>query len=161
DGHPFDARDVLFSFECFQNPDVRCDSRRARFAKIERAELVGPHAIRFTFAEPYFLAFATFDDDLTILPSHVYDLADPDNPDAVEGAVDPRAQAERINASPANRDWIGLGPYRLERLEADVIVARRFERYFDPDHGGFLDEIRWRRFAGTDAAERALVEGEL
>lgn len=161
DGHPFDARDVAFSFECFRNPDVRCDSRRARFARIEEAEQLGPHTVRFTFAEPYFLALATFDDDLTILPSHVYDLADPDCPARVVGAVDPRVQAEHVNRHPANRDWIGLGPYRLERLESDAIVARRFDGYFDPARGGFLDEIRWRRFASPQAAERALVEGEL
>jgi peptide/nickel transport system substrate-binding protein len=139
---------------------VRCDSRRARFARIESAELLGEHTIRFVFAEPYFLALSTFDDDLTILPAHRYDLTDPDHP-AHDPDADASAQAEHVNRHPGNRDWIGLGPYRLERLEPDTIVARRFDGYFDPARGGFLDEIRWRHFAGAEAAERALLEGEL
>jgi len=160
DGHPFTARDVLFSYECFRNPHVHCDKRRYRFEKIESAVLVGESAVRFTFAAPYFLAFSTFDDTFTILPSHLYDLRDPDH-----AQHDPEADDEElgrhVNEHPRNREWIGLGPYRLVSLTSEAVDARRFDGFYDVDDGGWLDEIRWRILPSYETVRIALLNGEL
>ena len=102
DGHPFDARDVLFSFECFRNPAVRCDRKRYLFDKIADARALDAHTVRFELAQPYFLALSIFDESFTLLPAHVYDLADPDHPARKEGASD-ADQAKLVNEGAANR----------------------------------------------------------
>ena len=160
DGHPLDARDVWFSWSLWKNPDVRCDGRRYMFDKLVEAEVTGDRAIRFTFGEPYFMAASTFDESFTILPSHRYDLSDPDNPDHDDGAT-PAEQARYVNEHPNNMEWIGLGPYRLVSQDAQHVEARRWDGYFDPANGGWLDTIRWRVIPAGDTAMLALESGVL
>ncbi len=160
DGHPFDARDVLFSYACYRNPSVHCDRKRYLFEKIERAEPVGRMGVRFFFSRSYFMAASVFDESFTILPSHLYDLTDTDNPEHRADAST-EDQGRYVNENPHNRQWVGLGPYRLESLEAQSLEARRFEGYFAPPGGGFLDAIRWRAVPDAQAAFQAVLEGEL
>jgi peptide/nickel transport system substrate-binding protein len=160
DGHVFDARDVLFSLECFRNPHVRCDRKRGVFEKIVRAERTEAGALRFEFARPYFLAESAFDETFTLLPSHVYDLSDPDNARHKPGA-DAQEQGRFVNEHEANRNWIGLGPYRVTSFGGERIEAERFDGYFDAAQGGYLQKLQWRAFADSQAALNALLEGEL
>lgn len=160
DGHPFDARDVVFSFECLRNPAVRCDRKRFQFERIAEAEALGPLTVRFRFEHPYFLATSCFDESLTLLPAHVYDLSDPDNPARKSGATS-EEQARVVNEGPANRQWIGLGPYRLSSWSGDVLEAQRFDGYHSPAGIAWLDRLRWRAIADNQAATAALLAGEL
>lgn len=160
DGAPFDARDVLFSFQCFKNPFVHCDRRRYLFDKIERAEMLDALTIRFVFAKPYFAAISAFDESLTILPAHLYDLAREDNPAHKAGAT-PEEQGKFVNEHPANRKWIGLGPYRITEWANQYVEAARWSGYFDPAHGGHVETIRWRAIPDNEAATVAMLEGEL
>ncbi len=159
DGAEFDARDVLFSFACFRNPHVRCGEKRFQFDKIARVESDSPFHVRFVFREPYFLAHNVFE-GLTILPAHLYDLSDPRNPDHKEGAS-AEEQGRFVEEHPANRKWVGLGPYRLVEWSDTAIVARRWDGYWDRANGGHVDEIVWRKIADDGAAITALTEGEL
>ena len=160
DGHTFDERDVLFSFQCWKNPDVRCDKRRYMFDKFVSADSPAPGQVRFFLDRPYFMSESAFDESLTILPSHIFDLADPDNPH-----YDPEATAEEqarfINENPANREWVGLGPYRLTEWTEEAIRAERFEGYFNPDDAGHVARIRWRIHTDLATAPLALLNGEL
>jgi peptide/nickel transport system substrate-binding protein len=160
DGHSFDARDVLFSYECFRNPHVRCDRKRGVFEKLASAELTEDGALRFEFAQPYFLAESAFDETFTILPSHVYDLSDPDNPRHKANAS-AEEQGRFVGEHEANRKWIGLGPYRVTNFGGERIEAERFEGYFDPAQAGYLEKLRWRAFGDAQAALNAMLEGEL
>jgi len=159
DGADFDARDVLFSLRCFRNPHVDCDEKRYQFDKIVRAQSDGPHSVRFAFAKPYFLAENVFG-SLTILPAHLYDLSDPRNPDHAADADDER-QARYLAEHPANRMWVGLGPYRVAEWSDTAIVAKRWEGYHDRANGGHVDEIVWRMIKDDGAAMTALLEGQL
>ncbi len=159
DGADFDARDVLFSMRCFRNPNVRCGEKRFQFDKIARFESSGPYDLRFCFAEPYFLARNTFE-GLTILPAHLYDLGDSRNERKKPGASD-EEQGRFIEEHPANRKWIGLGPYKLAEWSDSAIVAKRWDGYYDRAAGGHVDEIVWRMIANDGATMTALLEGQL
>jgi peptide/nickel transport system substrate-binding protein len=125
-----------------------------------RCDIVDPHTVRVFYESQYFKALDAIGTTLTILPSHVYDLSDPDNPD-----YDPQAsvskQAKHINENPHNRLWVGLGPYQVQVYDEQYVEARRFEGYFDPAHAGYVDVIRWRCITSDDAAFNALRNGEL
>lgn len=167
DGHPFDARDVAFSFRIYENEKVDCGEKRARFLKFDGVEVLDEQTVRFTCSEPYFNALETIA-DMCILPAHLYDLSDPDNEDgkkkrALSPAYRPsdEEQGRYVNLNPHNRDWVGLGPYRVKAWTADGLEAERFDGYFDPKNAGYLDAIRWRAILSTDAAFQAAIQGEL
>jgi peptide/nickel transport system substrate-binding protein len=105
----------------------------------------------------------TFNDTLCILPSHLYDLKDPDNKDYKPEATESE-QGTYINDNPHNIDFVGLGPYDLVEWERDqYLKAVRFPDYFEKDPGktGYADELRWRYVQNDDAAFQALLNGEL
>lgn len=167
DGHPFDARDVAFSFELYKNDRVDCGEKRPRFLKFESVEVLNDFTVRFTCSEQYFNALETIG-DMCILPAHLYDLSDPDNADGQKRrAADPawkpsdEEQGRYVNENPHNRDWVGLGPYQVTGWTADGVEAKRFEAYFDPKNAGYFDAIRWRAIPSTDAAFQAVIQGEL
>ncbi len=160
DGHPFDASDVLFSWSIAANPLVSCDTFRPYLQKIERAEVLDSHTIRFFFREQYFNVLNVFADNLCILPAHLFDLRDPDHPRHDREASD-EACAREINENPRNTEWVGLGPYRLTSFSQQGIEAERFGPFFDPEHSGYFDRIRWRHIPNDDAAFQALLEGEV
>lgn len=163
DGHPFDAADVLFSWELYSNPHVDCDEKRYRYQEITRAEVLDRLTIRFFYRRQYFQALSTFDEGFCILPRHLYDLADPDCRDHDPQAT-PEARGRYINQNPHNIDWVGLGPYRLrEWVRNQWLDAVRYEGYFErePRRRGYVDEIRWRIIGGDDQAFQALLNGEM
>jgi peptide/nickel transport system substrate-binding protein len=163
DGHPFDAEDVLFTWQSYLNPAVDCEQARFRFQEVAKGELLDRHTVRFFYRQQYYSAVETFNDTLCILPRHLYDLLDPDNKD-----FDPQAtvqqRGEYINDNPHNIDWVGLGPYRVTKWERDqYIEAERFPGYFeqDPAKAGYLDTLRWRFIKDDDAAFNALLNKEI
>ena len=158
DGADFDARDVMFTMRCLKNRFVECDDKRAQFDKIVRFESAEPSHVKFFFAQPYFLARNLFD-GMPILPAHLYDLSDERNPAKKPGASD-EEQARFIAEHPANRMWVGLGPYKMVEWSDTAIVAKRWDGYYDQQNGGHVDEIVWRMMNDT-AAMTALLEGQL
>jgi len=172
DGHEFDARDVAFSLSVYANKTVKCDDKRFAYADIVNVEVVSPRVVRVTYGHPYFMALMSLG-DLFLLPSHLYDLADPDNALAdpefhakqrAENATwKPSAeeQGHYVNENAHNKAFVGLGPYALAEYTNEYIEARRFERYFDPSRGGYLDTLRWRAIPDASAAFRAFLSGEL
>lgn len=167
DGHPFDARDVLFSWNANRSAFLAAKENRFRFTKMRSAEVLDPFTVRFTWKEPYFDALATLG-DMCILPAHLYDLSDPDNAEAARRRSrdpawkpDEREQGEFVNKNTHNLEWVGLGPYRITKWEPELVEAVRFDGYFDPARVGYLDTIRWRYVASTDTAFQALLNGEI
>ena len=159
DGHPFDAHDVWFTWSCYQNSGVDCDNNRGKFEKALQAEVIDPWTIRFFYAEQYYGVLSSFA-DFCILPAHLYDLRDPEHPRHDPDAT-PEEQAKEVNENPHNTDWIGLGPYRMTSWGPRGIEAERFDDYFDPEHGGYLDKIRWRYLQDDSQVITALINGEL
>ncbi len=178
DGHPFTSRDVDFSLSVYRNPDVKCDDQRFQFALRKGQDgrdvgqdvsstVLSPLAIRVTYAHAYFMAEASLG-DLFLMPSHLYDLADPDNLARADKAHgDPKwmptseEAAKWVNENVHNRLFVGLGPYRVVSFADDTIEAVRFDGYFDPARAGYLDTIRWHAITDIPAAFRAFVAGDL
>ncbi|MDF1838090.1 MAG: ABC transporter substrate-binding protein [Planctomycetota bacterium] len=161
-----DADDVHFSWSIYRNPEVNCDEKRFQFIKVTGAEVLDKHHIRFFYEQQYAYALATLGDSMTILPSHVYNLADPDNQDHKKNFTE-EEQGTFINEHQANKNWIGLGPYRITNFSDQYVEASRFvddqgkSLYFDPEHAGYMDTIRYRVIRDDQAAMRALLNEEL
>lgn len=169
DGHPFDADDVYFSWDVFNNPEVDCDEIRFSFAKMIAGEVIDKSTVRFFYETQYFKALEV-PGDMCILPRHLYDLNDPDNKKydsethAHFGADHEFTEAELgdyINDNPHNTAWVGLGPYKLVKWDSKFIIAERFADYHAPEKGGYVDRIQWRHIQNDDASFLALVNGEL
>jgi peptide/nickel transport system substrate-binding protein len=163
DEQPFDSSDVVFSASVYKNPHVDCDEKRYQFEEIVRVEAPDKYAVRFYLRRQYFLSESLFNNSLTLLPSHLYNLHDPDCP-----GYDAKATEEQcgkfINDNPHNLQWVGLGPYRLKEWAPNqYIEAERFPGYFhkDPVHAGYVDTIRWRYIDNDDSAFTALLNGEI
>ena len=159
DGEAFDAEDVLFTWRAYNDPLVRCDSSRAHYQRIVRAEALDPLTVRFFQREQHFRSLTALI-DFCILPRHLYDLTDPAHP-RHDANASPEARAREINENVHNTRWVGLGPYRVTSFGQQGVEAERFDDYFDPEHGGFIDRIRWRHISGDAAAFQALINGEL
>ncbi|MFN0245133.1 MAG: ABC transporter substrate-binding protein [Planctomycetota bacterium] len=168
DGHPFDAHDVVFSASLYANPGLATGEKRYQFEKIVRVDQIDARTVRFEYAQPYAVALQTLGDNLTILPSHLYDLADPDNAEhqkrrSADASWKPSAaeQAEYVTKNPHNRDWVGLGPYRVAKWDSEMLEATRFDDYFDETRAGYFDTIRWRHIKDDAVSFQALLAGEL
>lgn len=159
DGHVFDAADVLFSATISRNPEVNCQWVRPYHERFRSVEAPDARTVRFTFTAPYFNALGVFTDNLCLLPRHLFDLTDPDHPRHDADAT-PSERAKEVNENRCNTQWVGLGPYRLVSYSTQVIEAERFDDFFEPARGGYVDRIQWR-YLGDDAAFQALLNGEL
>jgi peptide/nickel transport system substrate-binding protein len=157
--HALDAHDVRFTWSLYANPHVDCDGKRYKYEKVTRADVIDERSIRFFYESQYFAAVQTLGVDLMILPAHLYDLSDRDNP-AFQADCSAQQQGEFVNANTHNWDWVGLGPYRVTARDQSYIEAQRFEGYFEPDNGGYFDAIRWRVVSDATAMT-ALLNGEL
>ncbi|MFT7484888.1 MAG: peptide/nickel transport system substrate-binding protein [Candidatus Paceibacteria bacterium] len=173
DGHLFDADDVFFSWDIYNNMEVQADEIRFQFLQILTGETPDNTTVRFFFDKQYFLA-KQVPGEMCILPRHLYDLTDPDNKKydtkvhedaaALHGPNYVFSEAELgayINKNPHNTDWVGLGPYKIVSWDDQAIVAERFEDYHDPSKGGYVDRIVWRHISDDSTAFEALINGEL
>ena len=155
-----DARDVLFSWSIYQNPAVDCDEKRFQFEKVTKGEVVDEMTVRFFYEKQYAFAIDSIGNSMTLLPSHIFDLSDPDNP-AHDPKASPEQQAEHINSNPHNRQWVGIGPYRVVEFSQQWVQMERFDGYFDPENGGYVDAIRYRLIEDDETAFSALINGEV
>jgi peptide/nickel transport system substrate-binding protein len=163
DGHALDADDLVFTMGLFSNPNVDCDEKRYKYEKIKRTDKVSDGVVRFFWDRQYFASTAAFGFDLCILPSHLYNLADPDNSDH-DASASPEDQGAYVNDNKHNIDWVGLGPYRVTTFErGQYIEAEKADTYWkkDPRESGYLDTIRWRSINHDDLAFQALLNDEI
>lgn len=172
DGHPFDARDVVFSAELYKNKFIDCGEKRFLYDKIVKVEAPDARTVRIFYERQYFQALPSIG-DLCILPSHLYNLSDPENEkfdpeyhakkkaEHADWKPSEEEQGEYVNTNRHNREWIGLGPYKVVKFDADSIEAQRFDGYFDRARAGYVDAIRWRSIANDEVAFQALLNGEL
>jgi peptide/nickel transport system substrate-binding protein len=170
DGHLFDAHDVLFSWDLYNNPDVDCDEIRFQFEKVLAGEVIDKETVRFFYEYQYFIALPSVG-EMSILPRHLYDLTDPDNKQydaerhkdvAADYEFTLEERGKYINENPHNTMFVGLGPYRVTGWSTQAIEAERYEDFHSWDGiGCYFDKITWRIISDDNTAYQALINGQL
>jgi peptide/nickel transport system substrate-binding protein len=155
DGHPFDADDVVFSFQCYL--DERNASPQRDLLIVGGKPMVvrklDAYRVVFDLEQPYGPAERLFD-SLAILPRHLLEKAQK------EGRL---AQAWGLGTPAA--EVAGLGPYRLKSYAAgDRLVLERNPYYWKVDGKGqtlpYLDEIVFLLVPSDDAQVIRFKAGE-
>jgi peptide/nickel transport system substrate-binding protein len=120
DGQPFDADDVIFTFQVYLDEKVHSPQRDLLVVggKPLEVQKVDSYTVRFALAQPYAAAERIFD-SLAILPRHL--LEKPYH----EGRF---AQVWNVSASPA--EIAGLGPFRLKEYVAGQRMVLERNPYF-------------------------------
>ncbi|MGA7564590.1 MAG: ABC transporter substrate-binding protein [Terriglobales bacterium] len=147
DGQPFNADDVVFSFNVYMDESVDSPQRDLLIidGKPIQVTKLGPYTVRFVLPRPYAAAERLFD-GLAMLPRHL--LEKPYR----EGHF---AQAWPLNVPPS--EIAGLGPFRLkEYVPGQRIVVERNPYYWKVDRENhrlpYLDELVFL-FVGTEDAQ--------
>jgi peptide/nickel transport system substrate-binding protein len=158
DGTPFSADDAAFWLElALFGADVG-DARRApayfrgNLGPVVRVETLRDQ-VRVTLSEPT-LRFPEMLLDPRMKIAHPAHL------------MRPRIEAGDVHVTPLDVGLVGLGPFRLERLEPGVRVqVRRFEAYFERDGRGgrlpYLDGIDFFVAPDPVAMDLAIRTGRL
>jgi len=104
DGQPFDADDVVFSFQVYMDEKIHSPQRDLLIVGGKPIEIqkVDSYTVRFTLAQPYAAAERIFD-SVAMLPRHLLEKA------YREGRF---AQLWSVNTAPA--EIVGMGPFRLK-----------------------------------------------
>ncbi|HKD15996.1 MAG TPA: ABC transporter substrate-binding protein [Candidatus Angelobacter sp.] len=136
DGHPFDADDVVFSFQVYLDEKVHSPQRDLLEVggKPIQARKLGPYQVAFDLPQPYAAAERMFD-SVSILPRHL--LEETYKTGKISQAWNPAAKPAEI---------AGLGPFRLKQYSpGQQIVLERNPHYWKMDSRKnrlpYLDEI--------------------
>lgn len=147
DGQPFDADDVVFSFEVYLDEKLHSPQRDLLVVggKPMTVQKVSQYVVRFTLAEPYAAAERIFD-SLAMMPRHLLEKP-------YQGGK--FAQAWTLNAAPA--EIAGMGPFRLkEYVPGQRIVLERNPYFWKADRDKnrlpYLDELVFL-FVGNEDAQ--------
>ncbi|MEN8146827.1 MAG: peptide-binding protein [Campylobacterota bacterium] len=119
DGELFSAKDVLFTYELINSPQV-VSPYTSTFRMVKTVEMLDELKVKVTYKEPYFKALELWMSG--ILPQHL--LKDEKN----------------IMSSKFNTHPVGTGPYRLTKLEfSKNIELSAYDEYFE--HRSKIDKI--------------------
>jgi peptide/nickel transport system substrate-binding protein len=156
DGQPFDASDVVFTYEVYLDPKIGSPQRDLLIVggkPITVRELT-PYQVEFDFSQPYAPAERIFD-SIAILPRHLLEKA------YRAGKI---AQAWNLNTPPGQ--IAGLGPFQLkEYVPGQQITLERNPYYWKKDTAGnqlpYLDQIVFLFVASEDAEVIRFESGDL
>jgi len=147
DGQPFDADDVVFSFEVYLDEKLHSPQRDLLVVggKPIAVQKINQYTVRFTLAEPYAAAERIFD-SLAMMPRHLLEKS------YQEGKF---AQSWTLNTPPA--ELAGMGPFRLkEYVPGQKIVLERNPYFWKADRNKnrlpYLDELVFL-FVGNEDAQ--------
>ncbi len=140
DGEPFDADDVIFTFDTILAPSSKTIAIRSYLQPLSGYTKSDAYTVVFTLREPYRYAFDAIA-ELFIYPRHIYARGD-------------------FNTHPANRAPIGTGRYRFVHWRTgDEILLRRNDAYVGPRAA--LDELVLRYVPNATVRGELLRRGEL
>ena len=147
DGQPFDADDVVFSFEVYLDEKLHSPQRDLLVVggKPIAVQKINQYTVRFTLAEPYAAAERIFD-SLAMMPRHLLEKTYQDGK---------FAQTWTLNTPPG--EIAGLGPFRLkEYVPGQKIVLERNPYFWKADRNRnrlpYLDELVFL-FVGNEDAQ--------
>src|SRR5580693_2616483 len=147
DGQPFDADDVVFSFQVYLDEKIHSPQRDLLVVGGKPIELqkLDQFTVRFTLEQPYAAAERIFD-SLAIMPRHLLEKS------YEQGTF---AQAWTLNTSPA--EIVGMRPFRVkEYVPGQKFVLERNPYYWKADRNKnrlpYLDELVFL-FVGNEDAQ--------
>lgn len=155
DSHPFDADDVVFSFQVYLDEKIHSPQRDLLVVggKPISVEKIDSYTLRFTLAQPYAAAERIFD-SVAILPKHLLEKS---------YKAGDFAQAWRLTTS---ADQIaGLGPFCVKQyVTGQKIVLERNPYYWKADQNKnrlpYLDELVFLLVGNEDAQVLRFQSGE-
>lgn len=146
DGQPFNADDVIFSFQVYLDEKVDSSQRDLLIVggKPITVVKVDDFTVRFELAQPYAAAERLFD-SIAILPRHLLET------NYRSGAF---SQAWTLSMPPSQ--FAGLGPFRLkEYVAGQRVVLERNPYYWKADRAGnqlpYLSEVTFLFVPSEDA----------
>lgn len=155
DGQPFNADDVVFSFQAYLDENTHSPQRDLLIVggKPITVEKVDDYTVRFHLAQPYAAAERLFD-GFPILPRHILEAA------YRGGNI---SQAWKISMQPSQ--FAGLGPFRLkEYVAGQRLVLERNPYYWKQDSAGqrlpYLDQITFLFVPSEDAQVIRFLTGD-
>lgn len=155
DGHPFDADDVVFSFQVFLDPQVNATQRPLWVfdGKPVVVRKLGPYRVAFDLPQPNAVGERIFD-SVPILPRHL--LETPYREGKLKDAWSLRTPPAQI---------AGLGPFRLkEYLPGQRLVLEKNPHYWKSDPAGnrlpYLGEVAFAFAATEDMQVMRFQSGE-
>ncbi len=147
DGQPFDADDVVFSFQVYLDEKIHSPQRDLLIVggKPIAVQKIDAYTVRFTLTQPYAAAERIFD-SLAIMPRHLLEKAYHE---------DRFTQVWNLGTLPA--EMAGLGPFRLKQyVPGQRIVLERNPYFWKIDQKKnrlpYLDQIVFL-FAGNEDAQ--------
>lgn len=156
DGHPFDADDVIFTFQAYLDESVHSPQRELLViaGKPIRLQKIDDSTVRFDLAQPYAAAERLFD-SVAILPRHLLRKLYAEG--KLSGAWTLNTPTEQI---------AGLGPFRLKQyIPGQHIVLEPNPYYWKTDEKGnrlpYLREIVGLFTASGDAEAMRFEAGEI
>jgi ABC-type transport system substrate-binding protein len=126
DGHPFESKDVRFTYETIMDPR-NLSPRVPDFEAVKSVETPDPHTVRVTYKRLFQPGFESW--GMGILPEHRL------NREALAAEAralgrDPARFAVRDSAF--NRRPVGTGPFRFVEWKTDQFIRlARYDRYWD------------------------------
>jgi peptide/nickel transport system substrate-binding protein len=155
DGAPFDADDVVFSFQVYL--DEKIDSSQRDLLIVGGKPIVvakvNKYTVRFELAQPYAAAERLFD-GVAILPRHL-----------LETSYRAGTFSKAWSLSMAADQFAGLGPFRLkEYVPGQRVVLERNPYYWKADRAGkqlpYLNEVTFLFVSSEDAQVIRFQSGE-
>lgn len=155
DGDPFDADDVLFSFQVYLDEKVAAPQRDSLIVGGKPIEVrkIDQHTIQVDIAESYATAERLFD-SIAMLPRHL-----------LEDAYKAGRLAESWTLRTPATGFAGLGPFRFkEHIPGQRLVLERNPNYWKRDRSGqqlpYLDSLVFVFVATEDAQAVRFQSGE-
>lgn len=138
DGHPFDARDVKFTYDAIMN-SKNISPRLSDYEPVKEVEVIDPLAIRVVYKRLYSPALGTW--QMGILPEHLLKDEVLRKQAAQAGK---KAEQFSMRDSPFNRHPIGCGPFVFKEWKPDQFVRLdRYQSYWEgpPNYGQYFYRI--------------------
>ncbi|MGI9070679.1 MAG: ABC transporter substrate-binding protein [Bryobacteraceae bacterium] len=156
DGHPFDASDVIFTFQAYLDPSIHSPQRELLViaGKPIRVQKIDDSTVRFDLAQPYAAAERLFD-SVAILPRHL-----------LKKLYDERKLAGSWTLNTPPEQFAGLGPFRLKQyIPGQRVILEPNPYYWKTDEKGnrlpYLHQIVVLFTGNADAEAMRFEAGEI
>jgi ABC-type transport system substrate-binding protein len=126
DGHPFEAKDVKFTYDAIMNPK-NISPRLADYEPVKEVQVIDPLTIRVVYKRLYSPALGTW--QMGILPEHLLNDGVL-RKEAAQSGKNPEKFSMRD--SPFNRHPVGCGPFVFKEWKPDQFIkTNRYSHYWE------------------------------